>query len=260
MAWTEWIIDSAVSGNTSDLTSISGSGFQANQIASAKQMNSITRQANIITVAFMKALNIDGSYASSIGSSSSGLQKDITDGIKAIKVNAAGTADTAINAQYASSDHTKGTIEDRLTSLGFKKATVSSTLFSGYLIRQGNLVISSRDDVADASSTILRPFLKVNGGVYTTAAMNDYMAWIDDDDFKGSCYTNFGLNCGYKVSGDSATYSGIIFGTISIDYDSNVQKSFITFSAPYVMHNGSMVTPVQFTISNAYCALCYRVN
>lgn len=67
--------------------------------------------------------------------------------IKAKKSEQADNATSATKAQYASDDKTKGTIEDRLTRLGFKEgeiATQSSDFVQikeNYLKRQGNYVL-----------------------------------------------------------------------------------------------------------------------
>jgi hypothetical protein len=67
------------------------------------------------------------------------------------KVKNASLADTAISANsatratYASTDTSKGTIEERLTNLGFKSGTVSvaysGTASVNYVYRQGNYII-----------------------------------------------------------------------------------------------------------------------
>ena len=99
MAWIEWINDSNVNAHTAPSSTDLplDVGFESGNIISAIQVNSIIRQANIITVALMKALGVDGDYKSSIGDATTGLQKSILDKIKTVKVNNAGQADLALN-------------------------------------------------------------------------------------------------------------------------------------------------------------------
>lgn len=74
----------------------------------------------------------------------------------AVNANYAGSAANAASAnfsttaqiaQYASADTSKGTIEERLTALGFKEGAVSpvtdSTAYINYLCRQGNYVLGT---------------------------------------------------------------------------------------------------------------------
>lgn len=71
---------------------------------------------------------------------------NILDGKTAVpKATSAETAKTATTAQYASEDTSKGTIEDRLTKLGFKEGNTtlnisSNSVTHNYWKRQGNYV------------------------------------------------------------------------------------------------------------------------
>ena len=66
---------------------------------------------------------------------------------RALRADAADSADTATVATYASADKSKGTIEERLTALGFKEGTVTlsalldGTVTKNYIRRQGRYVM-----------------------------------------------------------------------------------------------------------------------
>lgn len=72
----------------------------------------------------------------------------------AISATQSQISDTALIAEYASEDKTKGTIEQRLTALGFREGVVESlvaTASENFLHRQGNYVIGKL--VIDTSAT-----------------------------------------------------------------------------------------------------------
>ena len=82
-----------------------------------------------------------------------GLIKELDQGTKVVK--------KATYAQYASEDTSKGTIEERLTALGFKEGSVAlkrtpTTTYRNVIKRQGNLVIFDIDVKYDT------PYLRLN--------------------------------------------------------------------------------------------------
>lgn len=70
----------------------------------------------------------------------------------------------ATEATYASSDHTKGTIEERLTNLGFKQGSLVPIMFSSAttntIKRQGNYCVLEFE--TSESISITNPFTALN--------------------------------------------------------------------------------------------------
>lgn len=135
------------------------------------------------------------------------------DGVQAIedgsfKVPSAADADTAVTAQtcalaqiaavatYASADHTKGTIEQRLTALGFRQGSITLpsgvTAATNIVKRQGNYVIGNLQFTMDLLSprptwtgTIppeFRPTEQIVFGGYTTDSAGGYIVIFPNGD------------------------------------------------------------------------------
>ena len=66
--------------------------------------------------------------------------------------------ETAKYATYTDASHTSKTIEQRLSELGFNIASGAVTGVGGYLVKEGNFIISSRYNVSSASSGVSTPF------------------------------------------------------------------------------------------------------
>lgn len=134
-------------------------GFQGGQPASAIRVNTALRQANLVSAALMNALLPDNqtlNYRNDIPTVANAINTALNTRIKTTKVNNASQADNATNAniaQYASDDISKGTIEERLTNLGFRQGSFSISLKTGAaptittnsIVRQGNYCIGSFD-------------------------------------------------------------------------------------------------------------------
>lgn len=129
------------------------SGFQGGQPASAIRVNTALRQANLVSAALMNALLPDNqtlNYRNDITTVANAINTALTNKIQTTKVNNATNADIA---QYASDDISKGTIEERLTNLGFRQGSFSISLKTGaaptittnIIVRQGNYCIGSFD-------------------------------------------------------------------------------------------------------------------
>lgn len=134
-----------------------------------------------------------------------------------------GTNKNAIYAQYASSDTSKGTIEQRLTSLGFRQGSVtftSSTFTASenVLLRQGNYVLGSIKGISNLNAVYL--------------PSNGVIAHIPSE-FRPKTTTQVGvivdvgvtaMNTGVSGSGaTSVTLSGTSVCTISTNGDIAVQ-------------------------------------
>ena len=99
--------------------------------------------------------------------------------------------DKATLAYYASEDHSKGTIEERLTNLGYREGTIildkalGGTIVKGTLKRQGNYVIGDIIiDYADAG------YPNVSGTIYPFTLPDGFIPSNDNDTYLGSiqCY------------------------------------------------------------------------
>ena len=147
-------------------------GFISGTPISSLRINTALRQANLVVAALMDAIdsentldltstqsavkNVIDTYfgqfakASTLGTLATKDKVDTTDFAANAKCPNATKADSATNATnatiatYASADTSKGTIEERLTALGFKEGNVKNS--SGDIVlklfRQGNYVIA----------------------------------------------------------------------------------------------------------------------
>ena len=151
MAWYLWVDDNKVAANCSDLSTLSekSAGFQGGKAAVAKNVNVALRQANLVACALMDVIDSQSvlSYSNSrqeiatqcsayfnkfatlaaLGNEENWLvanannAQNATNAENATNATNATNAENATYAQYASTDTSKGTIEARLTNLGFKK-------------------------------------------------------------------------------------------------------------------------------------------
>ena len=154
MAWYLWVDDNQVTTNCSDLSTLSekSAGFQGGKAAVAKNVNVALRQANLVACALMDVIDSQSvlSYSNSrqeiaaqctayfnkfatlaaLGNEENWLVANANNAQNATNAENANNATNATNAdnathaiyaQYASTDTSKGTIEERLTNLGFKK-------------------------------------------------------------------------------------------------------------------------------------------
>lgn len=160
-----WINDDTINKNiksvddfNSDTSSVSQrvNGFQAGSVISSSFMNSALRQSTLVTSALMD-LTGDTSldYTSKTSDVTSALKNYLENKIKTTTVD---KAENTTIAQYASSDTSKGTIEERLTNLGFKQGNIvdSSGNVVGTVTRQGNYVIAKiTKNITVASNTFV---------------------------------------------------------------------------------------------------------
>lgn len=115
--------------------------------------------------------------------------------IKNIKVNDATNSDNSTNstyALYASQDTSKGTIEERLTALGFKKGAIdfgSSSASSSTLIKSGRLVVIGAEYITLSSSSPSRfyipkefaPSTRQTMRMYRTVGLGTYYVYVNTD-------------------------------------------------------------------------------
>lgn len=127
------------------------------------------------------------------------------------KVKSATVAEHAVISNYASSDFSKGTIEERLTSLGFKEGNITiygSSTVVGKVYRQGNIVWGTitipssssknynldlgKDFAYSGGITYLMSFGR-NDGTQTTCRVEDrYMYLTDTTGFMANSTIPFG--------------------------------------------------------------------
>lgn len=148
MAWYLWVDDNKVAANCSDLSTLSekSTGFQGGKAAVAKNVNVALRQANLVACALMDVIDSQSvlSYSNSrqeiatqcaayfnkfatlaaLGDDKNWL---VANAQNAANAEDANNATNAMYAQYASTDKAKGTIEERLTNLGFKQLPMDFT-------------------------------------------------------------------------------------------------------------------------------------
>lgn len=136
-----WIDDANINATQDYTTFVNDEqrqeGFKGGTPASAIRVNTALRQSSLVVCALMNALNVSDelNYRSSV----TDMQNAILTQLKAVKVNNANIA------TYASSDYSKGTIEERLTNLGFKQGS--------FIVE--NQSSSSVDDNGEPYATVL---------------------------------------------------------------------------------------------------------
>ncbi len=142
-----WIDSPIVNSNVKDVDDFNDAdssktqrvgGFQAGTPISSQYVNSALRQSTLVTSALMD-LTGDTSldYTSTTDAVKNKLQSYLEEKITGSSVY------SSTYAQYSSSDTSKGTIEERLTNLGFKQGNIvdSSGDVVGTVTRQGNYVL-----------------------------------------------------------------------------------------------------------------------
>lgn len=130
-------------------------------------------------------------------------------------INGTTTVGSATEAQYASSDHSKGTIEERLTSLGFREGSaVFDSSASSYintntsyinLYRQGNYVIG-KVKLNFSSITAKYNFLQ-HSGLLATLPTN----FTIKSGTNARCFFGTVINCRYSTGGTSTATAAIAF-------------------------------------------------
>ena len=157
-----WIDSPIVNSNVKDVDDFNDAdssktqrvgGFQAGTPISSQYVNSALRQSTLVTSALMD-LTGDTSldYTSTTDAVKNKLQSYLEEKITGSSVY------SSTYAQYSSSDTSKGTIEERLTNLGFKQGNIvnSSGDVVGTVTRQGNYVIAKiTKNISVASNTFV---------------------------------------------------------------------------------------------------------
>ena len=129
----EWCEDTSNVESATDFNSDSErqTGFIGGTPAKATKVNTALRQANLIACALADVL-IPNNQTLNVKSSRSDVTSALGNALSNLSV---------LQATYASSDHAKGTIEERLTALGFREGVVSlnvGTAPVNKVYRQGN--------------------------------------------------------------------------------------------------------------------------